>query len=164
MMIQFEHLEGIPFVHGTTDCYDLIRRFYADNFKIELPNFARPDGWWNQGMNLYGDLYHEAGFRVLDCHPSEYQTGDVVLMAVLATVANHGGVLLPDGRLLHHLHGRLSLAEAYSTQWRARTLYVLRHKDIPENLAQQTEVDIRDVLPPLLRKRLDARLGVPTGG
>ena len=48
---------GKDFLHGTNDCYSLISEFYQVAFNIELTNYARPDFWWNAGMDLYNDFY-----------------------------------------------------------------------------------------------------------
>lgn len=133
-----EHLVGLPYVAGGTDCYGLIRSFYKDNFDIDLPNYARPDEFWSVDMNLYMERFHKHGFRVLDAHPSEFRPGDGIVMAIRSQVGNHAGVLLEDGQMLHHMYGRLSTIESYSGLWRNTTIAVLRHKDVPEIMQKET--------------------------
>lgn len=156
-MINYENLLGVPFQHGTHDCYSLIRDFYHQNFGIDLPNYARPNGWWKEGMDLYMERYHKNGFRVLDCHPSEYQIGDVFLMSILSPVTNHGGVLVEKGQILHHFTNRLSTIEPYKGIWRNCTTAVMRHKDVTINPVTTT-VNIRDVLPENMKRKIDDAL------
>lgn len=48
---------GRKFVHGSTDCYSLVRDFYKNEFGIELTDYARAEFWWNKGQNLYMDNF-----------------------------------------------------------------------------------------------------------
>ena len=50
MKLRYEHLIGIEYKHGSNDCYGLIRRFYKDNFDLNLRNYARPHDWWNTDL------------------------------------------------------------------------------------------------------------------
>lgn len=108
-------LIGRRFRHGPSgsdgcgDCYALIRDWYLLELGITLPDFPRPDGWWNSGGNLYDDHFTEAGFREISV--SEARRGDVFLGRVLSDVINHGGVYLGDDMILHHLSGRDSRHE-----------------------------------------------------
>lgn len=101
---------GRPFVHGVWDCYGLIRDWYRQERGIELPNFERADGWWEQGENLYIDNYAAAGFVA---HDAELQPGDVILMQYQASVVNHAGVYIGDGMMLHHLYGQSARVVPY---------------------------------------------------
>lgn len=160
-MITYENLIGIKFQHGIHDCYSIIRDFYIQNFGIELPNYARPNGWWNEGLDLYKDRYFKNGFRPLDVHPSEYQPGDVFLMSIMSPATNHGAVLVDRGRILHHFTNRLSTVEPYKGIWRNTTTAVLRHKDVV--IEPETDVvNIREVVPAVVRQKIDAELKRPT--
>jgi cell wall-associated NlpC family hydrolase len=55
------------------------------------------------------------------------QPGDVAIMQVSAPVANHVGILLADGLLLHHMYGMLSQWVPYGGYWKERTVKVLCH-------------------------------------
>nr|DAE39862.1 MAG TPA: MPN family protein [Caudoviricetes sp.] len=135
-------LLGRQFFHGILDCYTLIRDWYAREACIELPDFEREDDWWKKGQDLYMQGFARAGFeRVPDGMP--LQAGDVVLMAVGASVANHAGIYLdkrplaeaPDlhpvpNAMLHHLYGRLSERVVYGGYWQEVTRAVVRHKDL----------------------------------
>lgn len=116
-------LIGREFVHGVTDCYDLIRDAYAigrDGMAaqgiacdwpfgpIELPAYARADGWWVGEDNFYEVEPFKIGFKEITL--SEARAGDIFLCKIRSDRLNHGGVLLGD-TILHHLPGRLSRRE-----------------------------------------------------
>jgi len=50
-------LVGRSFHHGVLDCYTLVRDFYARELGIELPDFDRPDGWWDDGKSRWPRPY-----------------------------------------------------------------------------------------------------------
>lgn len=136
---------GRTFLMGERDCYSLLRDYYQTEFGIELPNYARPDEFWAEGLDLYSRLYAKNGFEPISVLPHEWRKGDVVLMAVLSEVPNHVGVITEDRELLHHMFGRLSVAESYKGIWRNSTVGVFRHKDVPAQ--DETDlVDIREVV------------------
>lgn len=115
-----------PFIHGSWDCYGLVRDWYQQERDIELPDFPRTDNWWTRGENLYMRHYAEAGFRA---HSDELEPGDVILMQYKADEINHAGVYLGDGKLLHHMYGKLSEIVPYGGTWRDRTMLILRYQD-----------------------------------
>lgn len=153
MSLKFEQLLGKPFVFGEQDCYTTVRDFYSANAGFLMPNYARPSEFWKHGMNMYMDRYFKNGFRVTDCHPSDYLPGDLFIMSISSTVANHAGVLLEDGRILHHLWGRLSSADPYRDLLRNTTMAVLRHPDMVLEKKNVT-TDIQEVLSATLKKKL----------
>lgn len=155
--MRYDHLTGRPFLYGKTDCYDLLRQFYIDNFDITLPNYARPKEFWAHGLNLYSDLYRKNGFYSLDCHPTEYRPGDVILCAISSEVANHVGVFVENGQVLHHLLGRLSMVEPYRAILRNTTVAVLRHKDVTVEQVKST-ANLLDLVSPNVKRKLDEYL------
>lgn len=118
-------LLGRPFVHGIADCYSTIRdtfRLGKDALKaadiahswpfdpIVLPEVPRADGWWNiEGSDLYESHFSKFGF--IEIPNVEARAGDVFLTSILSEKLNHGGLLVEDDLLLHHLPGRLSRRE-----------------------------------------------------
>ena len=156
-MMKYDHLVGLPFKHGTQDCYSLVRRFYADNFSLGLTDYARPDDWWSVGLDLYNENYWTEGFRPFDGHPREWRPADLLLMAVRSRVANHAAIYLGDGKILHHFYGHLSEITTYGTLWRNTTVAILRHKDVVIPSEAVKKVDLSESLPPVFRQ------GVPHG-
>lgn len=118
-------LVGRQWAHGTLDCYSLIRDYYMEVLKIEIPDFDREPTWWRKGGNLYLENFESAGFRSLPI--SEIQPHDVVLMQILSNVPNHGAIYLGDERILHHMNRRLSCREIWGGYYKKHTSKVLRY-------------------------------------
>ncbi|PRD13969.1 C40 family peptidase [Pantoea coffeiphila] len=119
-------LIGRPFVLGHTDCWGLIMSYFRQTHGIELPDYRVDYSWWESGEdNRYMDNWYECGFREFS---GEFRAGDIAIMQVQAPVANHAGVLLDDGMLLHHLYGKLSQRVPYGGYWRDRTIKRLRYQ------------------------------------
>lgn len=152
MTLKTEHLIGIPFEHGKDDCYEMLRRFYKDNYGIELRDYARPDNWWEVGLNLYSDNYAAEGFQVVDVGLREVRVGDVFLMAVRSSVANHCAIYVGDGLILHHFFGRRSCIEHYKGLWRNTTTAIIRHRAVVARPDEEKTVDLMTLLPANKRK------------
>lgn len=112
-----DQLERTPidkrtFVHGVTDCYDLIRDWCLFNRSIRLPQFPRSWEWWEKaGSDLYKDNFSKAKFRKLPFEAT-MSTGPEVGDVFLASIGkhnklNHGGIYIGNGLALHHLTSRL---------------------------------------------------------
>jgi proteasome lid subunit RPN8/RPN11 len=127
-------LVGRGFRHYVTDCYSLIRDFYHEIHDIELPEFPREWQWWEGDKPLYLDGFESAGFH--EVSTKEILPGDVFLATVGRTKsANHAGVYLGNGLILHHSAGRvgfdpfrLSTVEG-GARWLNLITKVLRHEN-----------------------------------
>jgi proteasome lid subunit RPN8/RPN11 len=122
-------LVGRTFTHGINDCYTLIKDYYKQNLGIELLDFAREDNWWNHGQNLYMDGFALTGFRKLDADVPRAKH-DVLLLQLRSPVPNHAAIYLGDGKIIHHLFGRLSTIESYDGYWSFNTVAFLRHESL----------------------------------
>lgn len=123
-------LIGRQFVHGVLDCYSLIKDYYERELDIALPHFEREDKWWESGeQDLYMENFAAAGFAPISGPIREH---DVIIMQFghNAKKANHAGVYIGDGVMLHHMYGRLSTREAYLGQFQEVTRVIVRHKDL----------------------------------
>lgn len=123
-------LIGRPFVLGATDCWGLMLEWHHQ-YGIVLDD-PRPEPdypWWQSGkeQRYTADSLAASGFEM----QNETTAGSVIVMQVQAPVANHAGLILPDGMMLHHLYGQLSGRTIYGDYWRERTWYICRHKDLP---------------------------------
>lgn len=143
--MRYEHLKGMKFEHGVQDCYTILRQFYQDNFNITLGDYARQDGWWDKGQNLYVDNFRKEGFHLVDSPRWELKKADVILMAMRSPVANHCAIYLGDGNILHHFYGRFSNVELYKGLWYNATVGVIRHKDVsvPDDFQVLNILDLR---------------------
>jgi len=156
-MIEYQNLVGREYVPGRVDCFSIVRDFFAQNFDIVMPNYARPTNFWEADLNFYMDRYYKHGFRILDVHPSEYQMGDVMLISYMSSFPNHAAILVENGNILHHFTNRLSSVDPYRGVWRNNTTAVLRHKDVVIEQVQEL-VDITTVIPPSIRRKIDATI------
>lgn len=138
-------LVGRQFSHGVLDCYQLVVDWYAQERGITLPQFCRPDDWWNDGTSdLYNDGFPKAGFvRLPDGAPLE--VGDVILMQIRAKngVPNHAGIYLGNDMLLHHMHGRLSSRDIFSGWYREVTRCVIRYNSEHGKSEELIRADVR---------------------
>ena len=117
-------LVGRAFVLGHTDCWGLVMSYFRQTHGIVLNDYRVDYPWWESGReNLYLDNWYECGFREFSGPP---QSGDMVIMQVSAPVANHAGILLDDGMLLHHMYGMLSQRVPYGGYWKDRTVKIVR--------------------------------------
>ncbi len=157
MTIKYDHIVGRPFVYRNQNCYTLLRDVYRESFGIELPNYACPNKFWEFGSDLYMQRHRKCGFEILDCHPSEYRPGDAVLMAINSEKANHVGVFVENGQILHHLWGRAAAVEPYRSIYRNTTVAVMRHKDVQLEQVAATG-DLLDYVNPSVRRKLNEHI------
>ncbi len=118
---------GKKFIHGSDDCYGLVREFYEKEFGVKLTNYARVDNWWNEGGNMYMDNFKKEGFYLLGDR-DEPLFGDLYLIAFCAPVACHAAIYIGDGKILHHVTNRISCVERYRGCWRNWTVARIRHE------------------------------------
>lgn len=121
-------LVGREWAHGVLDCYSLIRDYYKEVLSIEIPDFDRNYEWWLKGENIYIENFAKAGFREIP--HDQIREHDVILMQVASKVVNHGAVYLGEGKILHHIHRRLSSREVFSGYYLKHTVKVLRHENL----------------------------------
>lgn len=119
-------LLGRQFVHGTLDCFTLVRDYYRTELGIYLPDVWHAYDWWAEGGNLYLDHYAEAGFERVN----SLRQHDVILMTIRAKVPNHAGVYLGGGMILHHFAHQLSRRDLYGGLWQRATYGFFRHRSL----------------------------------
>ncbi len=110
------------FVHGLADCYALARDWARTEGGVNLPDFARPDAWWDKGGNVLIENLLAAGYARTD---EPEQVGDGVIMQIQSKVPNHVAVYIGNGLIMHHLANRLSRIEPLH-RWRSHVLYRVR--------------------------------------
>lgn len=119
-------LIGREFVHGTIDCYTLIKDYYKQILAIELPDFERDDDWWLKGQNVYMDNLEAAGFRPHRWPETQPDQHDVILMKMNSPVPNHGAVYLGASRIMHHYQGVLSNRVFFGQYYQNRSAFIAR--------------------------------------
>ena len=152
-MIKFEHLLEIPFVHGTSDCFQLARAFYNDNFEIETPDFAYPQFWaeTHPELDLMRTNFRKLGFEPVDVNRRSIRPADLLLMNIGGQVVNHCAVYLTGGWFLHHPFREKSRKDLWAGSWFDQTMIVARHPEV-RVLDERPTVDLLDLLPPAKRK------------
>lgn len=157
MTVRYEHLVGRKFTGlGKQDCLDLTRHFFRDNFDIEIPNFARPNDWKSDELDLIGSLGPVANFqRIEEWKPAELRPADLLCIAIGEAKPNHLAIYLGEDRILHHLYGRMSDVAPFRDIWRTRTAYIYRHSEVPDLRPVYPDVSLED----LINARNDAQLG-----
>jgi cell wall-associated NlpC family hydrolase len=75
-------------------------------------------------------------------------------MSVRSKIANHAGVFVENGKMLHHFVGRLSAVEDYRALWRNSTVMVLRNKDVHVEPPKPQVADFAEFLPNVIRSKL----------
>lgn len=142
-------LAGRDYAHGVLDCWALCRDWYAREWGLELPNYERRDGWWEEGESLYEKHYKAAGFYPVGL--ADARRGDMLVMQIGRAVhPNHAAIYLgsdwslasePEAPALggagpffiHHPYERLSSREVFGGPWLERTRLVLRHREAKTN-------------------------------
>lgn len=146
----FEKYIGRRFKLGESDCYSLLRDFYRNEYQIELPDYARPENYWEHGFNLFSELYSKHGFEQISDSPLEWQVGDVFLVCLNSEHPSHAAIYAGDSKILHHPPHRFSNLELYKGIWRNCTVARIRHKSQKERKSDVREMDI--VNHPYLRR------------
>lgn len=122
-------LLGREFSFGILDCYTLIKDYYLQEMNIVLPDIKRKDKFWERGEDLYMKNFKKFGFSVVE---GPVLPGDVIIMQIRATQANHAGVFLGDvegtgsNLFLHHMYGQLSTRDIYGGYWAEHTRLIVR--------------------------------------
>ncbi|MGI2201007.1 C40 family peptidase [Shewanella baltica] len=123
-----------PFVHGVWDCYSCVRDWYHDVQSILLPDFERQDGWWEGEQELYLDNFAKAGFVAqTKINLADLQIGDGILMQIQSQRVNHAAVYVGEGKILHHLYGRLSRYDIYGGYWQRNTRVIVRYQGLDQH-------------------------------
>ena len=156
MSVQYEHLLDIPWAHETADCLALFRRFYADNWNIQIPDFAYPLAWAvrNPELDLVRTNFQACGFAPVDVTPQTIRTGDALFMQTGpgVRVVNHCAVYLGAGWFLHQPFREKSRKDLWAGGWLNATMITARHPDV-QVYDTRPRVDLRSLLPSAKREK-----------
>lgn len=146
---QITPLIGRSYVHGSDDCFGIVRDYYSRELGIYVPDFARDDMWWSaaDSASLYVDNFTAAGFiAVPKTTMQELQRHDVLLCYWGDTLyPNHALIWLgSDAELmsedaapcvghnlyLHHAYNSLASRAIMGDTRFSSVSHVLRHKEL----------------------------------
>ncbi len=116
---------GREFCKGTLDCYSLVQDYLDEEKGIKLPDYVRPEEWFEHGRSILLENFKEFGFKEITL--AELQPYDCILMQVGSKVPNHCAVYIGGNLILHHVLNRLSSRDVYGEFWRRSTTHYLRH-------------------------------------
>jgi cell wall-associated NlpC family hydrolase len=121
-------LVGREYAYGVLDCLSIVYDYYLKVLGITLPKRDKDDFAWYKEQNLIVARYKDYGFEQV-CEPILH---DVIVMYNGSEIPNHFGVYLGNGKMLHHVQGRLSSRDAYGNGgiWDKNTWGYLRHLDL----------------------------------
>lgn len=151
-----KNLKNIPYTDGDCDCYGLFRRYYKQEYDLDLDNYARPISFWAANLNLISENVSREGFVPVDTGLDRLELGDGIVMAMSGSrVANHLGVYVGNNQLLHHLYNQPSCVEDYGPKWKKRTLTIIRHPEVTSKNSQRVlpAINLDELLPPHVRIR-----------
>ncbi len=128
-IIREDHI-GRQFIHGSSDCYSLIRDWYFHNKNILLPEFPREDKWWSNSDcadSMYHDCFEAGGFKFKQFNINNLKVGDLLLLRMGSRdKLNHAMLYEGNGIISHHLWNRLSTKEPL-INWKDRVEGVLEY-------------------------------------
>ncbi|TNH06619.1 C40 family peptidase [Testudinibacter sp. TR-2022] len=126
---KFRHIQpllGRTFVNQAADCLSLCRDAYMLSGQ-DFPQFDYTFDWYEKGEQSYIDGLAKYGFERL-ADSQDLQLGDIVMMQVGSSVANHAGLYLGDQLLLHHSPNQLSRRVIYGGYYLQVTHSIWRYK------------------------------------
>ena len=148
----YKHLLGRKYVDGKQDCYGLVMGYLKDVHSLPLKNFARPTQFWaNRDFDLINNMLGHDGWQSMGLNTRNLQIGDVLIFAIHSTMANHLGVYVGNGMMIHHLYQRLSNHEAITQSWTSRLLMIVRHPDVR---IEYEKKELIELLPPHVKRTL----------
>lgn len=147
MELKYQHLLGKPHEFGGPDCFSLVRDFFKDNFDITIRNYARPQNWDADAVDLIGHAWEREGFLpVENWNIRKLRPADVLVMAVGSGNPNHFAIYIGENKIIHHLGNRLATEEILRDFWTNSTLWVLRHPDVPDMRPELPTVNIQELI------------------
>lgn len=123
---------GVPYKHRGRDlkgldCYGLIICIYKDlGFKLWDIEEEYDENWSWKGKNHFIENYHQQWRRI-----EVPDVFDVVLFSNSKGIANHGGVVLSEGRFIHTCKQGTIISRLSDPGWRKRIegFYRLKERD-----------------------------------
>ena len=122
-MVDYRQLVGRRWQYGVSDCYTLIRDFYALT-GVSFPDFARPDDL-ARSHSIF--LHHAADLGFKQIQMSDGVFGDVLVMRLGTRAPNHAAIYVGDMQILHQRQDMLSGVDTLCPYYVGRIAAVFRH-------------------------------------
>ncbi len=159
-MSAYDKYLGRPYIAGSQDCYALVREYLQDVYDIRIPNFARPNAFWEDPhLQLY-EMHADYGFQLI--FDVKLRPGDVLLMPLMTVRESHSAIIVENNQVLHHLPNQLSCVDPLP-KWLRRATRILRHPETSrmgkEKVHIHEVVDAEILRDPKFQEALDQVLG-----
>lgn len=145
---------GLPYKPEVNDCFQNVRRRYAD-LGINITDYAFPSDFWEYGDSMYERLFEREGFYKVDSDDWVPQENDVLLVqgSLQVSFPTHAGVIVENGKISHHYNNRLSELSDFKGAWRNPTV-ILRHKDFKPKEKESRAINLTELMPNHVQRRL----------
>lgn len=119
-------IEGARWILGFQDCFEIVRRYYRNTYKIYIGDYDRDESFCHEEQNVIMDNFEKEGFKIV---PKEsLKLHDVILFRTDKALPQHFGIYLGGQQFLHHMQNGFSCQQLLNGKWLNRILYVLRRK------------------------------------
>jgi len=127
--LPIEPLERRKFIWGIYHCWSLYRDWWRLEHDITLPNFACPEDFAEEGVNIFLDNVVAAGLKDMGkLDMGDLKRGDMLLGHLRGDIPNHCGIYLGGDDFLHHAPDQAS-GKANLLRWWPHIDTVFRYDD-----------------------------------
>jgi cell wall-associated NlpC family hydrolase len=122
---------GIKHEYGTTDCIELIRKFYLQELSIDfpLPSYPKSREWMKHFTTDHVDGW--ASTCAVKVKLTDAKNYDVIAFkSVKSNLITHFGLFLAPTQMLHIEEGGISRVETLSNYWVERLHAFYRHESM----------------------------------
>lgn len=154
--MKYDNYMGLEFNWDKQNCYTLLRSVYKESYNITLTDYANPVDWDQKGLDLYNKLASGEGFKLVpdwEDH-SNLQVGDVLMLAIDNTHANHIAIMVDGNTVIDHLYGCMSRTRKFKGMYRNNLVSVYRHPDV-KNVEAKPKVNLIEELSPHAKQKLE---------
>lgn len=118
---------GIPFKWRENDCLSLVRKFYKEEFNIELKDTNRDKNWYSENPNKITDNVNLFDFKEVN----NLKYGDVIaIKGNIKMAPSHLMIYLKNDQILHQRINTYSTIEIYDDFLKKITSNIFRHKTL----------------------------------
>lgn len=131
---KYSHLLDKNYSQGNTDCFSILMEFYNDIFGIEIPNYARPDGYFLPHIDLIPKIAADLGLKTRALSRIDLRDGDILTFRVASEYTNHVGIYVGNNSFIHHITATKSREDNLDQRWFRRLTGVYYMEDVQAQL------------------------------